>query len=108
MLNVDDDVNTILTPVIRCEKQQPITNDNDVDVDVPCQEQPVLKEDDLDVEVDPIPTPLQIVKPKGWKPSQREFRPKLPILRKQTKHVETEMEPPPSLSNINYVILENA
>ena len=108
VLNIDDDVNPISTLVIPCEKQQPITNDDDVDVDVPCEQQPIVNEDDLDIEVDPIPTPLQIVKPKGWKPPKRDFRPKLPVLRKQSKHVETEMEPPPSPSNINDVIIENA
>lgn len=46
ILNVDDDVNSIPTPTLPCEKQQPILNDDDVDVKL-------------------IPTPLQVVKPKG-------------------------------------------
>ena len=62
----------------------------------------------INQEVDPIPSLLQIVKPKGWKPPKIEFRPKLPVLRKQSRHVETEMEPAPSPGNMIDVIIENA
>ena len=86
-----------------------------MDVDIPCEDQPVILEehaveddmdveDDFDIEVDPILTPLQIVKPKGWKPSKTEFRSKLPVLRRSSRHVEIN---PPSPGNINYVIIEN-
>ena len=87
-----------------------------MDVDIPCEDQPVILEehaveddmdveDDFDIEVDPILTPLQIVKPKGWKPSKTEFRSKLPVLRRSSRHVEIN---PPSPGNINDVIIENA
>ena len=105
VVSVENDVDPIPTPVT--PEKQPTD-------DVSCEEEPVMVEEhaveddmdsDIDIEVYPIPTPLQILKPKGWKPPKTEFRPKLPVLRRSRRHVEIN---PPSPGNINDVIIENA
>ena len=78
MLSVEDDVDPIPTPVI--PEEHAVEDDMDI-------------EDDFDIAVDPIPTPLQIVKPKGWNPTKTEFTPKFPVLRRSSRHVE--IYPPP-------------